>query len=344
MRNSRIAAAAVYATLIIAPSALGAVQLGLIGGHGGGVRSAAPRPWPIPPPASATIDVGATTLALARNSYRPWTPQDLVGVNALEQRIHKHLNVVMWYADWAHRYPLRQQLDAISERGSFPEITWEPWNSISEHRIQPRYRLRNIIAGHFDSYIRSWARVIAAYGKPVRLRFAQEMNGNWYPWAEQTNGNHRGDFVRAWDHVHRIFVAAGATNVQWVWSIARLPAAAELYPGPHEVDMVSTTIFNGGHQLRFEGWRSFGHLIADRVARLHAIAPGKPIEVSEVGCSSLGGNKPAWIHGLFSSLRRLPQIRSLIWYDLFKDSDWRIESSNASAEAFRRGVANARYR
>jgi Glycosyl hydrolase family 26 len=344
MRASRIAAAAVYATLIITPTALGAVQLGLIGSHGGGARPAAPRPWPIPPPASATIDVGATTLALAQNSYRPWTPKDLVGVNALEQRIHKHLSVVMWYADWAHSYPLRQQLAAVSQRGSVPEITWEPWNSIQAGRSQPRYRLRNIIHGRFDSYIRSWAKTLAAYGQPVRLRFAQEMNGDWYPWSEPSNGNYRGEFVRAWDHVHRIFAAAGATNVQWIWSIARLPAAQELYPGPREVDMVSTTIFNGGMQLRFQPWRSFARLIADRVRRLEQIAPGKPIEVSEVGCAPQGGSKVAWIRGVFSVLRRQPRIRSIIWYDLVKRSDWRIESSDASAEAFRRGVANARYR
>ncbi len=341
MRASRAGAVAVYAALVLAPSALGAVQLGLIGG---GAGRTSPRPWPVPPPASATIDVGATTLPLAQNSWRPWTPKDLATVNALEQQIHKHLSVVMWYADWAHRYPLRRQLEAVGARGSIPEITWEPWNSLQGGRTQPRYRLRNIIDGRFDRYIRSWAKVIAAYGKPVRLRLAQEMNGNWYPWSEQSNGNHRGQFVKAWDRVHRIFDEAGATNVKWIWSIARLPAASDLYPGPREVDMVSTTIFNGGNQLRYEPWKSFGNLIAARVARLRALAPGKPIEVSELGCAEQGGGKAAWIRALFSVLRHQPQIRSFIWYDLVKLSDWRIQSSPASVDSFRAGVDNARYR
>ena len=71
-----------------------------------------------------------------------------------------------------------------------------------------------------------WARALAAFGGPVRLRFAQEMNGDWYPWGAGTNGNTPAEFVRAWRHVHDIFTAAGATNVQWVWSpVSGAPAA-----------------------------------------------------------------------------------------------------------------------
>ena len=37
--------------------------------------------------------------------------------------------------------------------------------------------------------IRRWARDLAAYGAPVKLRFGHEMNGNWYPWCEAANRN-----------------------------------------------------------------------------------------------------------------------------------------------------------
>jgi beta-mannanase len=343
MLRSRAAAAAVYAMLLAAVGVFVALQIGVIGIHGNG-SAPAPLPWPIPPPASATIDIGATTAALARNPWRPWTQKDLESVNALEQAIHKHVSVVMWYADWAHRDPLRRQLEAVGARGSIPEITWEPWNALHAVRTQPYYRLRNIVAGRFDGYIRSWAKTIAAYGKPVLLRFAQEMNGAWYPWSEQSNGNRRGDYVRAWDHIQRIFDAVGATNVRWVWSVASVPVARELYPGRSAVDIVSLTIFNGGSQLRYTRWQSFGDLVAATVERLRGIVAGKPIEISEVGCAEQGGDKPAWISGLFSRLRQQPEIKSVVWFDLTKWSDWRIESSTGSIEAFRRGVADPRYR
>lgn len=338
MTVARAGAALFTVGLVAGASALLALQIGLRVGH-----ASPPQPWPIASSALATVDLGATTEPLARNSWRPWKPKDLISVNALEQAIHKHLGIVMWYADWAHTYPLQQQLEAVARRGSVPEITWEPWNSLRPLRDQPRYRLRNIVAGRFDRYISTWARTIAAFHKPVLLRFAQEMNGNWYPWAANVNGNRPGDFARAWEHTHRIFVAAGATNVRWIWSIARIPVSKDLYPGPRVVDFVSMTIFNGGTQLQYEPWRSFAHHLESRVARLRVIAPGKPIEISEIGCGEQGGDKAAWIRGLFGQLRRRPGIRSLIWYDLVKGCDWRIESSRKSLEAYRQGASDQRY-
>jgi beta-mannanase len=59
---------------------------------------------------------------------------------------------------------------------------------------------------------------LAASGRPVRLRFAQEMSGSWYPWDERANGNRPGDFIAMWRHVHHLFTLAGARNVTWVWS------------------------------------------------------------------------------------------------------------------------------
>jgi beta-mannanase len=329
--------------------ALGGAVVALVGLQAGVFGSDAAlsyRPWPVLPPASATIDIGVTTLPLARNAWRPWSPSDLETVNAFEHATRKHASVVMWYADWAHGLPSLQQLESVAQRGSVPEITWEPWNSVKPAHVQPRYRLRNIIYGRFDSYIRAWAKTLAAYGRTVRLRFAQEMNGDWYPWSEHANGNHPHEFVRAWRHIHDIFRAAGATNVEWIWS----PGAAarhiprEEYPGDAYVTMVSLTVFNGGFQSRYTGWLPVANLLHGSLARLHAIAPRKPIELSEVGCAEQGGNKAAWIAGMFASLRRYPSITSVIWYDLVKGSDWRVESSRQATAVYAAGVADPRYR
>jgi hypothetical protein len=302
------------------------------------------RPWPVLPPRSASVDVGVTTLPLARNSWTPWRSADLETVNAFEHAIRKHASVVMWYVDWAHGEPSLQQLEAVAQRGSVPEITWEPWDSIPPRHIQPKYRLRNIIAGRFDPYIRSWAMTLAAYKRPVRLRFAQEMNGNWYPWSEQANDNHPHEFVRAWRHIHDIFSAVGATNVQWVWSPAAITIPREQYPGDAYVTMVSLSVFNGGLQLRYSRWKPFADLLDRSLARLDAIAPHKPIELSEIGCAEQGGNKPEWIAGMFATLHSHSAITSLIWYDLVKGSDWRLESSREAAAAYAAGATDQRYR
>jgi beta-mannanase len=250
----------------------------------------------------------------------------------------------MWYADWAHgRRPLLRQLEAVSRRGSIPEITWEPWNALHAVPDQPRYRLANIIAGRFDTYIRSWARTLATYREPVRLRLAQEMNGRWYPWSEQANGNHPHEFVRAWRRIHDIFDRAGATNVRWIWSPAAIDMSNEQYPGSRYVDVVSLSLFNGGNQLRYAPWRPFARLVSRSLARLRTIAPQKAVELSEVGCAEQGGNKAAWIAGMFETLSHHRTVKALIWYDLAKGSDWRIQSSSQAIRAFARGAASPRY-
>jgi cellulose synthase/poly-beta-1,6-N-acetylglucosamine synthase-like glycosyltransferase len=298
-----------------------------------------PRPFPLAASPARSLVLGVTTDALARNSTTPWVTRDLGAVNAFEQTAHAHLGIVMWYADWKHALPKPAQLRAVARRGSVPEISWEPWDYAGSVHTQPQYTLASIIRGRHDAYIRTWSRALRAYHRPVLLRFAQEMNGNWYPWSEAVNGNRPGQFARAWRHVHHIFTAEHATNVKWVWS----PAAGSLsirrgqYPGNAYVDVVGLSVFNGGSALKWGGWRSFARVFDRSAGVLRQIAPNKPIQISEVASAERGGNKAAWITGMFRDLRRHPQVKSLIWYDLRKQTDWPITSSRRAARAFAAG-------
>lgn len=300
-----------------------------------------PAPFPIVASHERSLVLGVTTDALAKNSTTPWTRADLVQVNAFEQAARAHVGIVMWYADWEHARLQLSQLRAISQRGSIPEISWEPWDYSGSTHTQPQFTLASIIDGRHDSYIRTWARTLRAYGRPVLLRFAQEMNGNWYPWSEAVNGNRPGEFVRAWRHVHDIFTSVGATNVKWVWS----PAAGALdiqrgqYPGNAYVDVVGLSVFNGGSALPWGGWRSFARIFEPSYKALEQIAPSKPIQISEVASAERGGNKAAWITNMFSVLHHYPQVKSLIWYDLRKQTNWPITSSRRAARAFAAGAA-----
>ena len=318
----------------------------------GVTASAAPRPaapafvppWPAAAPSGATVDIGVTTRPLASQAARPWTPDDLQTVNRFEQAAHKHASIVMWYADWRQSAPPLVQLQAVQRRGSTPEITWEPWDSTKGlYSRQPHYQLRNIIAGKFDSYISAWARSLAAWGKPVRLRLAQEMNGGWYPWSEQTNGNRQGEFVRAWRHVHDIFAAADATNVRWVWSPVS-GAPREYFPGDRYVDVLGVTCLNGGTAAFNQGWRSFASICGNSIRQLHALAPKLPIELAEVGSAEAGGSKAAWINDLFGFLGDHPEVKSLVWFNLAKQADWPIDSSLAAQTSFAAGVKASRYK
>jgi hypothetical protein len=290
------------------------------------------------------VQLGVTTEPLARNWWRPWQPADLATVNSFERAAGKRASIVMWYADWGHSAPPTiAQLMAVQRRGSVAEITWEPWDASKPFFArQTRYALSDIVAGRFDGYIRAWAQDLAAWGRPVRLRFAQEMNGTWYPWSAETGGNRPEKFIAAWRHVHAIFAAARAANVRWVWSPFKGAPAAD-FPGVRYVDILGVTCLNGGTRIPPHTWDSFERLCGPSVRALHHLAPSLPIELSEVGSAASGGSKSAWISGLFAFLASHPVVRAFIWFDLRKGVDWRVDTTTADRLAFAAGVRSPRY-
>jgi Glycosyl hydrolase family 26 len=296
-----------------------------------------------PRSAGGTLDLGVTTDPLARDWWKPWKSSDLSTVDAFEREAGKHAALVMWYADWQHnKRPLTSQLNAIARRGSTPEITWEPWDaSKGLYTSQPRYRLNNIIAGKFDSYIWGWARALAAWKHPVLLRFAQEMDGNWFPWDDYANGNHPGQFVQAWRHVHRIFERAGATNVKWVWSPAFARSAAQ-FPGAAYVNVLATTCQNGGRPLFARGWQSFAQGCGKAIGRLHGFEPDLPIQLAETATAEKGGSKARWIRDMWAYVAARPYVTSMIWFNLVKETNWRIDSSPSAERAFAAGARSPR--
>jgi beta-mannanase len=336
MTTRPLAGAAVTCALLLAVAGLVALQV---------MRPwsvAAATPWPLPAAGQVPrVELGVTTPALARDSARPWQPGDLEHVNAFERDARSHAGIVLWFADWAHvaNFDPRQAA-AVAARGSVPEIAWEPWDSSRPlGAAQPGFRLAGIVRGAHDRYIERWAREIAAYRRPVLLRFAQEMNGRWYPWSESANGNRPGQFVAAWRHVHAIFDRAGASNVRWVWSPVAGNVRAEQYPGPRLVDVVGLSGFIADQRVFGGPWRSFATAFGPSLDAVHALAPGKPVSLAEIAAAQTGGDKAAWIAQMFSEIARRPWIRSIVWFNVHKEADWRIESSRAAQRAFAAGLS-----
>ena len=325
--------------------------LGLFAYQQGIIDKPSPAPAPAAQPAieagpasvGGKLDLGVTTGPLARNWWKAWQPSDLSTVDTFEREAGKPAAIVMWYADWQHNpLPSTSQLNATERRGSTPEITWEPWDaSKGLYKSQPRYRLSNIIDGKFDPYIRAWAKSLAAWKHPVLLRFAQEMDGNWFPWDDYANSNHPGQFVQAWRHVHDIFQQAGATNVKWVWSPAFARSTAQ-FPGTAYVNVTATTCQNGGRPLFARGWQTFAQGCGNAIDRLHTLEPGLPIQLAETATAEQGGNKAHWIGNMWSYLAARPYVTSLIWFNLVKEANWRIDSTPSAERAFAAGARSPR--
>jgi len=173
------------------------------------------------------------------------------------------------------------------------------------------------------------------------LRFAHEMNGDWYPWSESVNGNKPGDYVRAWKHVHDVLVKAGAKNVHWVWSPnsgGPVPLAG-LYPGGSYVDSLGLDGYNWGTTQTWSSWQAPSNVLGPWLDSLRAIAPGKGITIAETASAETGGSKPDWITALIPYLSGQASVTGFVWFNINKEVDWRIDSSPASSAAFASSLA-----
>ena len=194
------------------------------------------------------------------------------------------------------------QLEAIRQHGAIPVLGWASYGRPAS-ADQPRFQLQDIIAGEHDAYVTEWARDAAEWGKPFFLRFNWEMNlGGIFPYNEDTNGNRKGEFVRAWRHVHEIFRREGADNVTWVWCAnaeydGSIKPLAALYPGNAYVDWTCMDAYNWGlNPVQPNVWQPFDEIFSNTYRLITRwIAPRKPFMIGETGSSELGGNKAAWI-------------------------------------------------
>ena len=249
--------------------------------------------------------------------------------------------ITMWYQSWASpksREFNQSAMDAVIAQGSIPMVTWEPWDW-RRGAEQPQYSLRTIASGTHDPYIRKWARHTAAWGLPMYLRFAHEMNGDWYSWSPGVNGNTTADYVAAWRHVVQIFRDEGATNVEWIWAPnlnGRTPYA-DVYPGDDYVDWIGVTVLNWGTSQEWSEWAELDELLDLFYTTTREYAGAKPLMIAEMASSEKGGDKGVWIRRtlLGSIPYKYPRIRAVVWFNSEKETDWRVDSSAGSLAAYR---------
>jgi autotransporter-associated beta strand protein len=217
----------------------------------------------------------------------------------------------------------------IRGHGSIPLLTWEPWNPSSG--VNQSFTLSNIITGVYDSYIDGWA-----------------TSAKTYPWCASVNGNTPAQYVQAWQHVHDLFVAAGTTNVTWVWCVnvvSGMPTPInELYPGDNYVDWIALD----GYNRLANPWHDFSTLVASTVTQLTNIAPGKPIMVAETGCNQNPTyNKAQWfLNALTNYLPTVqPRIKAWVYFNGTNSdgNDWQITSPASAVAGYQQGIGLPYY-
>jgi hypothetical protein len=282
------------------------------------------------------------------------------GIQAFEDLIGKRLASVMWYVTWDDVFP-ENDVSLVHGRGAIPHLTWELfWPSRDPNNTREvapgQSGLDDVLRGRYDDYIDRFASAGAKADGPVFIRFLHEFNGNWYVWSGNKNGRERGGpaKVRAvWRYVVNRCRSQGADNFIWVWcphgpsidvSTESWNALSTYWPGEDTVDWFGIDAYNWYPSDPWGGTRPYRDpsvFLEPAYTQCQALAQ-LPVMIAETGSPEFSYesvNKAQWIERLFAETARRPMVRMLVWFHIDKEHDWRVDSSAASLEAFRRGAA-----
>ncbi len=259
--------------------------------------------------------------------YQPDAPSSYADVNQFAQGIGRQPNLVSYYSPWLEPFQNHFTTTA-AKHGAVTLVQIDPKN----------VSLASIAAGHYDTYLRSYAAAVKAFGGKVVLSFGHEMNGNWYSWGYQNTPAKV--FVAAWRHIVTIFRKKGARNATWLWTINivdtqdnHIPAPTPWWPGKSYVNWI------GIDGYYYSPTDSFAQVFGPTIVDVRAFSSA-PILIAETGASVAAG-QPAKITDMFAGIRTYGLL-GFVWFDADSTDAstgvverWRIHSPVALA-AFRR--------
>jgi mannan endo-1,4-beta-mannosidase len=250
--------------------------------------------------------------------HEPDTPGSYSGINQFAEAIGTQPNIVSYYSPWKMSFQARFAASA-AEHGALTLVQMDPTN----------ISLSNIIAGRYDTYLRSYAAAVRKFGARVVLSFGHEMNGDWYSWGYRHTSPTV--FVATWRHIVSVFRAAGAKNVTWLWTVnvinkdlpISIPNPSPWWPGASYVNWV------GIDGYYYEPSSSFTQLFGPTIVAVRELTDD-PILIAETGAAATAG-QPTKINDLFDGIRAYGLL-GFVWFDEnVQGRAWRISNPRAFA-------------
>ncbi len=291
-------------------------------------------------------------------------------IEEFEKLVGKHQAIVASSSYWGELTFPTANVNMIWRHGSIPMIYWSPWDKPYEEMHGPdKFSLTNILAGQWDDYIDQWAEGARAFGQPLLVSFANEMNGSWFPWSglfygggipipgqkDKFQGPER--FKKAHRYIVDRVRAKGATNIRWVYQLMDYGYPQEswnysddYYPGAKYVDWLALSVY--GEQFLREPWAPILPLLDWPYTEVCQLDPTKPVMLAEWGCGEFPGkgSKAQWIKEGFELMRtRFPRIKAAVfWHERWQNHDGsfsnlRVNSSEEAQAAYRKGVADMHW-
>lgn len=286
------------------------------------------------------------------------TTKNFKPVINLEDTLETTFPLIHIYTAWGskpvQKFPKKAVQD-IKDLGSIPVITWEPWLTAFDEKEYPQLKsitkrdkngLIDIASGTYDFYLEIWATQAKAFGSPIFLRLAHEMNDPYrYPWGPQNNSPK--DFIAAWQHIHKVFSKIGAKNIIWIW--APHPAYGhfnDYYPGSAYVDYVGIGTLNYGPVVNWSKWWTFDQIFGNHYKEFSTFK--KPIMLTEFASLTYGGSRSKWYGDALKSIPiKYPLIKSLLFFHFDADNtttqqtlNWQIINDKSVIKTIKTEINN----
>ncbi len=229
--------------------------------------------------------------------FEPDAPGSYSGLDQVAQSIGRQPNLASYYSHWLA--PFQVEFATSAERNGATTLV----------QISPgAFSLTNIAQGKYDTYLRSFARAVKAFGGRVILSFGHEMNGTWYSWGYR----HAlpAAFVAAWRHIVTVFRETGARNVTWLWTVniigPRIPVPGPWWPGGSYVNWVG---IDGYFWYKAA---SFATVFSPTIVYVRQLTH-EPILIAETG-AQLAVGQAAKIDDLFAGVQTYGLL-GFVWFN-----------------------------
>jgi len=236
----------------------------------------------------------------------------------IDKWVNKTHTIQSIYVGWTDETKINdknflQLLKIWNDFDHVPLIVWLPYAWLNWTAPNPNDIIAN---GGYDKYITYFGKRLKTflagpdgiYGndddRRVYIRFAPQMNGNWYPWAPycawscEQNGQKIKQssisYVNMFRHVVDVFEnqlgIRNATRLQFIWSVNNVDfqegSLHTFYPGDHYVDWIGVDGFNFGNTVPGNEWTEPEKVYKVLQSVKNISLNGKPLAITEFGCVS----------------------------------------------------------
>ena len=266
-------------------------------------------------------------------------------VRNISSWLGKHQTVVVSFTDWCNYSMIdlfNSKLDNLWNNQSIPLITWQLF--LCNYKSQPgviklvNNHIFDLYLDQFSDHLKNWlAGNDSIYGtdddRRIYIRLAHEMNGNWYPWSQNSTPN---EYISAWHYIHNIFTNKGmdSTRLQWIWSVNYADfgnyTAEDYWIGDNYTDWIGIDGYNFGAS-RGGTWEWPNEIYPNMIERIRKLSTIKPLSINEYGSTSIihSGNvsnvtlKTEWLNQ-FCNFISDSEIKMASYFNIELETDWSI--------------------